>query len=407
MKKKRHTPEQIIRKLREAEGQLSAGMTIGQACQKLEISEQTFHRWRNQYGGMKANDAKRLKELEIENRRLKKAVADLTLDKQILEEAAKGKLVSPARRREAVSKVRRTLVRQVSERRACQVLDQPRSTQRYTVRERDDERPLVEGMHALVRGHPRFGYRRIWALLRDDGWRVNRKRVYRLWRQEGLKVPRKQCKRGRLGKSANGCVRHRAEHIDHVWSYDFVMDQTTDGRPAKLLPIVDEYTRECLCLDVARSIKAADLIDTLRHLFAVRAAPRFIRSDNGPEFIAQAVRDWLKASGVETLYIEPGSPWENGYCESFNSRLRDELLNRELFVDLREMKTVVEDFRLDYNHRRPHSALGYVTPAAFAAKAGHDKGATAAGTGSATLRLPQQPKETTETRTPTLTTPGT
>ena len=228
----------------------------------------------------------------------------------------------------------------------------------------------------MVGEHPRYGYRRICALLRSEGWRVNRKRVYRLWRQEGLKVPQKQRKRRRLGNSGNGCVGHRAEHVDPVWSYDFVMDQTTDGRPAKLLPIVDEYTRECVSLDVARSIKAVDVIETLPHLFAVRGAPRFIRSDNGPEFIARAVGDWLAESGVRTLYIAPGSPWENGYCESFNSRLRDELLDRELFMDLREMKVVVEDFRLDYNHRRPHSSLGYMTPASFAAKAGADTGAT-------------------------------
>jgi len=304
-----------------------------------------------------------------------------------------------------VNRVCETL--KASERQACRALNQPRSTQRFTLKERAGDKALIERMLALVGEHPRYGYRRICALLRSEGWRVNRKRVYRLWRQEGLKVPRKQRKRRRLGNSGNGCVRHRAQHVDHVWSYDFVMDQTTDGRPAKLLPIVDEYTRECLSLDVARSIKAADVIETLRQLFAVRGAPRLIRSDNGPEFVAQAVRDWLFESGVETLYIAPGSPWENGYCESFNSRLRDELLDRELFMDLREMKVVVEDFRLDYNHRRPHSALGYVTPASFAATAGGDAGATAAGTGSAPLRLPQQPKERMRDRTPTLIAPGT
>ncbi len=295
----------------------------------------------------------------------------------------------------------------MSERHACRSLSQPRSTQRYALQERDDDKALIERMLAMVCEHPRFGYRRIWALLRGEGRRVNCKRVYRLWRKEGLRVPQKQRKRRRLGNSDNGCVRHRAEHIDHVWSYDFVMDQTVDSRPMKLLPVMDEYTRECLCLDVARSIKAADVIQTLRELFAVRGAPQFMRSDNGPEFIAQAVRDWLAESGVETLYIEPGSPWENGYCESFNSRLRDELLNRELFMDLREAKVVVEDYRLNYNHRRPHSALGYVTPASFAAKARAETGASAAGTGSATLRLPQQPKEATEIGTPTLITPGT
>lgn len=165
-------------------------------------------------------------------------------------------------------------------------------------------------MLALVRQHPRYGYRRIWALWRRDGWRVNRKRIYRPWRAEGLKVPQKRRKTGRLGTSANSCIRRAAEHMNHVWSYDFVMDQTIDGRPLKLLPIVDEFTRECLCINVARSIKASDVVETLRQLFAVRGAPMFIRSDNGPEFVARAVRDWLAASGVDTLFIEPGSPWD-------------------------------------------------------------------------------------------------
>jgi transposase InsO family protein len=275
-------------------------------------------------------------------------------------------MVSPARRREAVRQVR-SECKDVSERRACNALKQPRSTQRYRAVRRDDDEALVKRMLALVGEHPRYGYRRIGALLHGEGFRVNRKRVYRLWRREGLKVPKKQRKHRRLGTSANGCVRRRAEHMNHVWSYDFVMDQTIDSRPLKLLPIVDEYTRECLSIDVERSLTASAVIETLRQLFAVRGAPQFIRSDNGPEFVARAVRDWLAASGVDTLYIEPGSPWENAYSESFNSRFRDELLDRELFVDLRESRVVVEDYRLDYNHVRPHSALGYQTPAAFAA----------------------------------------
>ena len=285
-------------------------------------------------------------------------------------------MVSPACRREAVQEAQTTL--DVSERRACQVIEQPRSTQRYAAKERDGERPLVQRMREVVRGHPRYGYRRVWALLRSEGFRVNVKRVYRLWRREGLKVPQKQRKKRRLGGSAHGCIRHRAEHIDHVWAYDFVSDQTTDGRTLKFLTLEDEYTREVLAIEVERSITSTDLIETLRCLFEVRGAPKSLRSDNGPEFIAQALRDWLAVSGVGTLYIEPGAPWENGYNESFNSRFRDELLNGELFTSLKEAKVVTEDFRWEYNHRRPHSSLGYVTPAAFAA---------ACRAGCATLRM--------------------
>ena len=277
-------------------------------------------------------------------------------------------MVSPARRREAVQEAQAT--QEVSERRACQVIKQPRSTQRYVARERDDERPLVQRMLELVRRHPRYGYRRVWALLRREGFRVNVKRVYRLWRKEGLKVPQKQRKRRRLGNSKNGCVRHRAEHIDHVWCYDFVSDQTVDGRTLKFLTVEDEYTREVLAIDVARSITSKDVIETLRYLFEVRGAPTHIRSDNGPEFIAKTLREWLIASGVSTLYIEPGAPWENGYNESFNGRFRDELLNGELFTSLKEAQVVTEEYRLEYNHRRPHSALEYQTPAAFAASCG-------------------------------------
>jgi len=222
-------------------------------------------------------------------------------------------------------------------------------------------------MLELARQHPRYGYRRIWALLRQEGRRVNVKRIHRLWRKEGLKVPQKQHKKRRLGSSVNGIIRHRSEHVDHVWCYDFVKDQTTDSRPLKFLPIEDEFTRECLSIDVARSITAKDAIETLKELFAIRGAPRFIRSDNGPEFIATAIREWLAESGVGTLYIAPGSPWENAYSESFNGKFRDEFLNREMFTSLREARLITEDFRLEYNHRRPHSSLDYMTPAAFAA----------------------------------------
>ena len=204
-------------------------------------------------------------------------------------------------------------------------------------------------------------------MLRREGWSVNRKRVHRLWRREGLRVPQVQRKRRRLGSSENGCARHRAERPNQVWSYDFVADQAADGRRLKILPVVDEYTRECLTIEVERSLTAEDVVSTLEYLFEVRGEPEFIRSDNGPEFIAQAVRNWLAGRGAKTLYIAPGSPWENAYSETFNSRLRDELLDREVFETLKEAKVIVEDHRLDYNHRRPHSSLGYQTPAEFAA----------------------------------------
>lgn len=247
------------------------------------------------------------------------------------------------------------------------MIEQPRGSQRYRPKEADDQRALVKRMKALAAQHPRYGYRRIWALLRAEAFAVNRKRVHRLWKQHGLKVPEKQHKRRALGHGANGCARRRPEHVNHVWSYDFVMDQTADGRRLKLLCVVDEFTRECLAIEVERNLVAADVVNTLRYLFELRGAPKFIRSDNGPEFVAGAVKQWLAASGAQTLYVEPGSPWENAYVESFNGKLRDELLNREQFQTLKEAKVLIEDWRLDYNHHRPHSSLNYQTPAAFAA----------------------------------------
>lgn len=261
--------------------------------------------------------------------------------------------------------VRRKL--DVSQRRACRALDQPRSTQRYRPRVPDDEPLLLAAMHTLVRGHPRYGYRMIWARLRLEGWRVNRKRVYRLWKREGLKVPQRQCKKRRLGQSANGCVRRSAESKDDVWAWDFIHDRDEHGRPLKWLSLVDEYTRECLLLEVERSMKAVDVVELISEVMLIRGVPNHIRSDNGPEFIASAIRRYLGAAGVTTLYIEPGSPWENGYAESFHSRLRDELLNAELFAGLRDAKALAANWKNEYNHRRPHSSLGYQPPATYAA----------------------------------------
>jgi len=209
----------------------------------------------------------------------------------------------------------------------------------------------------------RYGYRRITGLLRLDGWQVNHKRVERIWRIAGLKVPKRQPKRSRLWLNDGSCIRLRPEHKNHVWSYDFVMTRTHNGKPVRMLNIIDEYTRECLCIKVARKITAQDVLDELFELIVERGLPDNIRSDNGSEFTANAVRKWLGNIGVRTLFIEPGSPWENGYIESFNGKLRDELLNGEIFETLLEAKVLIENWRYEYNHIRPHSSLGYRPPA--------------------------------------------
>ena len=257
----------------------------------------------------------------------------------------------------------------VSERRVCRVLGQPRSTQRYRPRPRSDERRLLKEMRRLAKQRPRFGCDRIYKELIAIGWRVNFKRVHRIWKQENMQVPRKQHRKRRFpGCSENSCIRHRAERMNHVWSYDFVTERTEDGRQLRLLVVIDEFTRECLAIEVGRSFTAQDVVNVLQYLFAVRGTPEHLRSDNGPEFVAKVVRKWLSQAGVTTLFIAKGSPWENGYVESFNGKLRDELLNRELFLSLEEARWVIDRWRLDYNHHRLHSALDYITPAAFAAR---------------------------------------
>ncbi len=251
----------------------------------------------------------------------------------------------------------------VSERRACRALGQPRSTQRREPYVPDDEPALVKRMVELATEYGRYGYRRITALLRAEGWHVNHKRIERYWRREGLKVPSKQPKRGRLWLNDGSCIRLRPEYKDHVWAYDFVHDRTHDGRPLRMLTLLDEYTRECLAIDVARRMTSEDVLERLTDLFICRGVPDHIRSDNGAEFTASAVREWLEKVGVKTLFIEPGSPWENGYCESFNGKLRDEFLNREVFYTLPEAKVLIECWRQHYNRVRPHSSLGYQPPA--------------------------------------------
>ena len=256
-----------------------------------------------------------------------------------------------------------TAVLGVSERRACRVLGQARAVQRYTPIERDDEDALTRRIIELAAVYGRYGTPRITAMLRREGWRVNHKRVERIWKREGLKVPKKQPRRGRLWLNDGSCVRLRPERKDHVWAYDFVHARTHDGRPVRLLVIVDEHTRECLSIDVARKLTSDDVLERLAWLMATRGVPDHIRSDNGPEFTAKVVRAWLGKVGVKTLFIEPGSPWENGYVESFNGKLRDELLHRESFETLLEARVPIERWRRHCNTVRPHSALAYRAPA--------------------------------------------
>lgn len=270
----------------------------------------------------------------------------------------------------------------VSERKACKTLGQSRSTQRYELTLPIRDASILDAIKSHIERHPRYGYRRITIELRKDKWYVNFKRVYRIWHEYDLKgfMPKRHRKR-HSGCSDNACNVKKAEHINHVWSYDFVTEKLENGRRAKLLNIIDEYTRECLTIDVGKRITANDVIEVLRYLFLVRGEPDYIRSDNGPEFTSKKVKKWLKEMGVKTLFIEPGSPWENGYIESFNAHLRDELLEREIFLSMEELRYVVERWRMDYNHYRPHSSLGYMSPAAYAA--------ACIGSDSATLRQSQ------------------
>jgi transposase InsO family protein len=296
--------------------------------------------------------------------------------------------LSPASRRRAVTHF--IGEHAMSERSACKLAGQHRSTQQRSLGVPDDEPRLLKDMRRLSAAHPRYGYRRIHRMLLREGWRVNHKRVQRLWRREGLRVPRKRKKRRPIGDSANSCTRKRPEHKNHVWTYDFLFDRTEDGRQVKILALVDEFTRECLCLHAARSIKADDLVELLAGVIIERGMPTYIRSDNGPEFAAQAVCDWLNLIKASTLFVGPGAPWENAYIESFNSRLRDELLNGEIFIGLAEAQYLAKNWRNQYNSERIHSSLDYLTPLEFAA--------SCAPSDSATLRLRAHSSDDTKTQ---------
>lgn len=241
-------------------------------------------------------------------------------------------------------------------------------TQHYEPKRYDKDKALRDEILKLAGKYHRYGYRMITKKLRQFGWHISYKRVYRIWHKEGLQVPYRHKYKKAQGDSTNSCSVKKAEHINHVWTYDFVSDQTFDGRSLKLLTMLDEFTRESLAIEVGRSIKSQDVIEVLAYLFIVRGIPGNIRSDNGPEFIAEAIKTWLRENSVDTLYIEPGCPWQNGYIESFNGKLRNEVLDREIFYSVKEAKVLVENWRLEYNNHRPHSSLDDRTPSEFAAE---------------------------------------
>jgi len=259
------------------------------------------------------------------------------------------------------------MVLPVSERRACRVVGQHRSTHRRPAPVNPYRDRLVSRMRELAVANPRRGRRHIMDLLHQEGWTIGTRLMKRLWRAEGLLVPQNRRKRQRIGTGQHGIVRRRSTMKDEVWGMDFVSDRTADGRPLRMLVVLDEFTRECLAIEVGRNCRGEDVATVLDELTAIRGAPLHLRSDNGPEFVSKAVKRWCEESGTGALYIDPGAPWQNGIVESFNGRLRDELLSSELFETLAETRYLVDRWRLHYNHRRPQRALGKRTPARFAA----------------------------------------
>lgn len=274
-------------------------------------------------------------------------------------------MVSPRTRRTIVERL--VTERGLSQRHACELMSLQRASARYVRRSRHDEEATVALIREYAHEQPMYGYRIIAAMLKHDGYQINRKRVYRIWRQEGLQLPRRKTGKRRYGDASS--TLRRAGAPNEVWTYDFLEGRTERGGKLRMLTVLDEYTRECLTIHVARSISSRQVIQVLEWLFLLRGAPSYLRSDNGPEFVACALQEWLRERRCNTLYISPGSPWENPFIESFNGTFRGECLNRWIFADGREAQAIIEQWRQEYNHRRPHSSLGYLPPAMFADQA--------------------------------------
>ncbi|MBU3593668.1 IS3 family transposase [Polynucleobacter sp. 71A-WALBACH] len=361
-KGQRLKPEQIVTLLRQIDVLTTNGKTLAQACKEVGTVEQSYYRWRKIYGGMKVDQARKYKDLEAENTRLKKLVADLSLREVMLKEVIKGKLLSPAKRKNAAQLLMDRYY--ISERTACSLVGLSRAAYRYMPLPKDDEEPLRAEVIRMASTYGRYGYRFIAGMMRNAGWgQATTAKVARIWRQEGLKIPQKQPPRGRLWFNDGSCMRLRATAPNHVWSYDFVFIRDAYGGKIRMLTLIDEFSRKCLTIHCARRIGSIQVIEQLANAMIDNGIPEYIRSDNGPEFIAKDLRSWLSGIGVKTAYIEPGSPWENGFCESFNGTFRDNLLDGEIFYSLKEAQIIVGEWVKHYNHVRPHSALGYRPPA--------------------------------------------
>ncbi|MFS8115799.1 IS3 family transposase [Rhizobium jaguaris] len=356
MKKQRFTEEQIIAVLKEQE----AGVKVADLCRKYGISDATFYNWKAKYGGMEVSEAKRLKALEEENAKLKKLLAEQMLDAAALRELLFKKMVGPAAKREAVMHLK--AVMGLSERRACQIISADRKMVRYRSR-RPSEAELREKLRDLANERRRFGYRRLFVLLRRDGEPSGVNRIYRLYREEGLSVRKRKARRRAVGTRAPILVEAKA---NARWSLDFVHDQFACGRRFRVLNIVDDVTRECLAAIPDTSISGRRVARELTTLIERRGKPGMIVSDNGTELTSNAILAWSKDHKVEWHYIAPGRPMQNGYVESFNGRMRDELLNESLFFGLDHARSAIAEWADDYNHFRPHSSLGYQTPAGYA-----------------------------------------
>ncbi|HEY2906249.1 MAG TPA: IS3 family transposase [Vicinamibacterales bacterium] len=357
MKKTRFTDEQMVTILREADEK-----PVPEVAKKHGVSAQTIYAWRKHYGTLEPTDVKRLRQLETENGRLKKMVADRDLEIDVLKEINAKKMVGARVRRQQVAYAR---TRGLSGRRACALLSVARSTVGYVSRLQVRDAPAVQAMRDLAGQYPRYGYRKIRIFLARQGHAMSPERTYRLWRQAGLQVPKRRPRR-RVATSRPRPLPPTA--INHVWAYDFVFDTCADGRSLKCLTVVDEFTRECLAIDVAGSIRSGRVIEVLTQLVSLHGAPRYLRSDNGPEFVATALLRWVQTVAIDPAFIDPGKPWQNGTDESFNGKFRNECLTVEWFRNRLEAKVGIEQWRRHYNEERPHMSLGDLTPVEFKAQ---------------------------------------
>ncbi|QBC31820.1 IS3 family transposase [Pandoraea sp. XY-2] len=354
MKKSRYSDEQIVRILREADRD-----AIPEVAKRNGVSEASIYAWRKRFGEMVSDDVKRLKTLEAENARLKKMVAERDLEIEVMREISGKKVVSAQVRCE---QARFAMARGLSQRRACALMQVSRLSLSYTLKMPSKNAPVIEAMRTLSGHYPRFGSRRIRVLLGREGIVIGKDRCASLWAKAGLQVPKKRRRRRISGARPRP---HAPAARNSVWCYDFVFDACANGQQVKCLTVVDEYTRECLAIDVAGSIRSRRVIEVLSRLISVHGAPRYLRSDNGPEFVSTALLKWAVQENIETALIDPGKPWQNGTNESFNGKFRDECLAMEWFRNRIEAKIVIEDWRTHYNEVRPHSSLQCLTPAEF------------------------------------------